>query len=273
VAYHVNGLTLVGERWRPATTSRGTVVLLHGSGQTHHAWRRTCVRLSADGWDCIALDTRGHGESSWAPGGDYSLDGLSADLLAVVRTLDDRPVLVGASLGGMTALVAEADHHVASRLVLVDITARVERAGSQRIDDFMSSAPDGFATLDDAADAIRRYNPRKRDINLDGLRKNLRLGEDGRWRWHWDPRLLQHREEAIETELLARTRRALSVVDVPTLVVRGLTSEVLTAEGATYLLSLIPHASLVEVNAGHMVAGDDNDVFGSRLASFLDAPA
>ena len=50
-------------------------------------------------------------------------------------------------------------------------------------------APDGFATLEEVADAIADYQPhRPRPRHLDGLAKNVRLGDDGRYHWHWDPR-------------------------------------------------------------------------------------
>ena len=83
-----------------------TVLLLHGGGQTRHSWGGTARLLAERGWRAVAVDLRGHGESAWAPDGRYSIDDFAADVVAVAGALGQRPVLVGASLGGVAALVA-----------------------------------------------------------------------------------------------------------------------------------------------------------------------
>jgi len=269
----VGGIRLAGQRWTPDPESAqaGIALLLHGGGQTRHSWHGTAARLASHGWLAITVDTRGHGDSQWAPDGDYSLDAFAGDLYAIVDTLDQPPVVIGASLGGMTALVAEGERPGLSRgLVLVDIAPRIEVAGRDRIQAFMNSAPTGFASLDEVADAIQAYNPhRPRPRNLDGLTKNVRQHADGRWYWHWDPRFLRLGDEparAVDTE---RRYRAARGITVPTLLVRGTRSDIVTPEAAAELLTLIPTATAVEVTAGHMIAGDDNDVFTVQLLEFL----
>lgn len=270
-----SGVRLAADRWAPPGPSRGLVLLLHGGGQTRYSWRRTGRNLAAQGWTAVALDARGHGDSEWAPDGDYTLDALVADLRAVVDLLDERPVLVGASLGGMTSLLAlAADPDLARGLVLVDVTPTTEREGTAEITRFMRSGTAGFATLDEAASAVAAYNPhRVRPPRVDGLRKNLRQ-RDGRWYWHWDPRLLDSRQTdsgALE-ENARRARDAARGLRVPTLLVRGSQSRVVSAAGAGELLRLVPSARQIDVDgAGHMVAGDDNDLFGGHLLSFLDS--
>ncbi len=188
--------SLAADRWT-AAEERGVVLLLHGGGQTRHSWHRSGARFAAAGWTTVAIDARGHGDSAWASDGDYSMDALVGDLAAVVSQLDVTPVLVGASMGGITSLLAVGESAVrAGALVLVDVAPQVEAAGVQRILDFMASAPDGFASLEEVADAIASYNPhRPRPSNLDGLRKNVRQWDDGRWHWHWDPAFLSVRDE------------------------------------------------------------------------------
>lgn len=188
---------LAADRWT-GEGDRGDLVMLHGGGQTRHSWSRSGPRFAAAGWTTYAIDLRGHGDSAWDAAGDYSMDRFVDDLLAVVEQIGRPPVLVGASLGGITSLLAEGEHAPLSRaLVLVDIATRIEPAGTERIRAFMTGAPDGFASLEEAADAIAAYNPhRPRPSRLDGLRKNLRQGTDGRWRWHWDPSFLQLNDEA-----------------------------------------------------------------------------
>lgn len=262
---------LAADRW-DGQGDRGTILLLHGGGQTRHSWARSGPRFADAGWTTMSLDARGHGDSDWAPDGDYSMDGLVADLAAVVQQIGVAPVLIGASMGGLTSLLAEGESPGLARgLVLVDVAPRVEPVGTARILDFMASAPDGFASLEDVSDAIAAYNPhRRRPASLDGLRKNVRQGEDGRWRWHWDPAFLRVRDEPRRHTDHDRLAAAARRIGVPTLLVRGTSSDVVSAEGADELRRLVPHAEVREASAGHMVAGDDNDVFATQVVEFLD---
>ncbi len=249
------------------------VLLLHGGGQTRHSWSALADRLAGAGYRAVAMDLRGHGESDWAADGDYSLDAFARDVEAVVAQLEGAPVLVGASLGGMAALVAEGDATVefSSGLVLVDIAPQIEPAGVDRIVGFMTAHTEGFASLDDAADAIGAYRPdRPRPADLSGLEKNLRRGPDGRWRWHWDPGFLDPGRGPSNRTNPARLDDAARRVQVPTLLVRGRQSDLLSEAGAQHFLGLVPQARFVDVaDAGHMVVGDRNDAFSSAVLGFL----
>jgi pimeloyl-ACP methyl ester carboxylesterase len=259
-----------------AGDSRNTpVILLHGGGQTRHAWAGTALRLAEAGYYALAYDARGHGDSAWSEQGDYSPDALMGDLHQVVSGLSRPPVLVGASMGGLTSMVAlgEADRDFASALVLVDIAARLEASGVARVLNFMSAHTGGFASLEEVVDAVSAYNPhRPRPKGTDGLRKNLRF-RDGRWYWHWDPRFLNHASRTQAGEALVQQERRESAaqrIRVPTLLVRGGSSDVVSPEGARALQNLIPHAELADVaEAGHMVAGDRNDLFSEAVIDFL----
>ncbi len=265
-----SGLGLSGERWEGEGP---TVVLLHGGGQTRHSWGRTAARLAAAGWTAVALDARGHGDSEWDPDEDYSLDAFAADLVAFLETLERPAVLVGASLGGITALIVAAERpELVAALVMVDVVVQIEPAGVDRIREFMSANPDGFATLEEVADAIAAYNPqRKRPTNLDGLRKNVRQGADGRWRWHWDPAFMQIGDEPQRETRPPRLTAAAALIKAPTLLVRGARSDIVSDAGLADMRRRIPGAEVADVAAaGHMVAGDDNDVFAAALESFLE---
>ena len=272
VEFDCGDVTLRGSAW--GSPDAQPVVLLHGGGQTRHSWAGTAESLARDGWYAIAVDLRGHGDSDWSPDGEYGLERFSADLRSILRTLRHRAVVVGASLGGMTALMTEgtAPEPLTAAVVLVDIAPRTEPEGVQRIVAFMTGRPEGFASLDDAADAIAAYNPhRPRPTDLSGLAKNLRRGVDGRWRWHWDPRFMSmgstEPRPPRDPEVLERAARALRV---PTLLVRGRQSDLLSEEGARAFLALVPHARYADVGgAGHMVAGDRNDMFSSAVLAFL----
>ena len=184
-----SGVVIAGDSWGP---DGGPLVLLqHGGGQTRHAWKGAGETLGAAGYHAIAFDARGHGDSTWAPDGVYGQDVMVDDLVRLLEQLgDERPVLVGASMGGGISLVAIGEDRVdATALVLVDIAPRIDPVGVAKIGAFMEQRPEGFETLDEVADAIASYQPhRSRPKNLEGLAKNVRLGDDGRYHWHWDPR-------------------------------------------------------------------------------------
>jgi pimeloyl-ACP methyl ester carboxylesterase len=248
------------------------VLLLHGGGQTRGAWRRTAAALADRGYHAIAPDARGHGDSAWATQG-YTLDVFSADLRAIVQAVGESPALVGASLGGLTALLAigESAQPIASALVLVDIATRIESEGAESIRRFMTANPDGFDTLEAAADAVARYLPhRPRPKDISGLRRNLREGADGRLYWHWDPSMFSNTDMGAREVMTARVERAAAKIAVPTLLVRGTLSEIVSSAAVDRLREILPSVEVAEVSgAGHMVAGDSNTVFASTTLDFL----
>jgi non-heme chloroperoxidase len=261
-----DGVRLAGDSWGDA--SGPLVVLLHGVGQTRHAWGGTGKLLGAAGYHAVAFDARGHGDSGWPADADYSRDAMIRDLQCLLAAFDCwRPVLAGASLGGATSLVAVGEGHVhACALILVDIVPHTESTGVDKVNAFMAQQPAGFDSLEAVAEAISNYRPlQQRPRKLDGLAKNVRLGADGKYHWHWDPRI-----GARVRETNARREAAARGLTVPTLLVRGGHSDVVSEEGAQGFLALCPHSEYVNVaGAGHMVAGDRNDVFGQAAIAFL----
>ena len=247
------------------------VLLLHGGGQTRHAWKNTGETLGAAGYHAVALDARGHGDSGWADAGHYGVDHMIDDIDMVVEALGGKtPILVGASMGGATSLVAVGEGKIAAKaLVLVDIAPRIDQEGHRQIQAFLDQYPEGFETLEQVSDAIANYQPhRKMPRNLDGLAKNVRLGDDGRYHWHWDP-VWRHGRGSMQA-YQDRLREAASRIAVPTLLIRGGLSNVLTEAGAREFLALCPHSDYVNIpTAAHMVAGDRNDVFADAVVEFL----
>jgi pimeloyl-ACP methyl ester carboxylesterase len=282
VAFEGHGSVVVrGEAWGPEEGR--PVLFLHGGGQTRHSWSATGRALASDGWHAMALDLRGHGDSDWAPDGGYLPRDFIADLHRVIDALGRPPVVVGASLGGMTALMTEGESEGGrlAALVMVDVTPRLENEGIGRIIDFMLAAPDGFASLEEAGDLVASFRQhRERPKDLSGLRKNLRQGDDGRWRWHWDPAFIGHHRDSRASgldhpmvprfnnpERLLAAARSLAI---PTMLVRGRESDVVSPEAAREFLQAVPHARFVDVTgAGHMVAGDRNDAFTEAVVEFL----
>ncbi len=249
------------------------VILSHGGGQTRHSWSGTAQELAKHGWYAIAYDHRGHGNSSWSEDGDYHIDRFVEDQRELASLLGGKPVLVGASLGGISAMLAEgeADIDVFRSIVLVDIVPRMDLDGAQGVMEFMGThMDDGFATLEEAADVIAEYTGRPRRKDLSGLSKNLRLHEDGRYRWHWDPGFVTQRYAGDKLTNPDRLVSAVSNISLPMLLVRGQLSKLVTEELAADFLQLVPHAEYVDVeNAHHMVAGDRNDIFTRAVVDFL----
>jgi pimeloyl-ACP methyl ester carboxylesterase len=247
------------------------VMLLHGGGQTRHAWSGTVGRLVADGFAVGSYDARGHGDSSWSADKDYSLPAHARDLAAVLRALGRPAALVGASMGGISGLLAAPIVPDLIRgLVLVDIVPRFAAGGVERVRSFMQAHPEGFATLAEAAAAVRTYNPnRAPSKSPDGLMRSLRQRADGRLLWHWDPAVVGDPPGEALTEMLSAKLAALPA-SLPLMLVSGAQSDVVDGEAVAAFRRQAPQAEVVAVSrAGHMVAGDRNDAFGDTISGFL----
>lgn len=272
VRFRGDGLLVVGDEWnRPTDSGPPTILMLHGGGQNRFSWKNTGQVLADRGLHVIALDARGHGDSDRAPAGQYSVHALARDIAAVLEQIGRPVVIIGASMGGMTGIIAahQAGPQVVTKLVLVDVVPRYEHDGTARIRDFMTRHVDGFDTLEQAADAIAGYLPhRRRPRNLDGLQKNLRQHE-GRWHWHWDPAFVSAAgdEPFVDADELEGLTTELQI---PILLVRGKLSDVVSPEGVEHFLATVPQAEFVELSdAGHTAAGDDNDAFSDAVVEFV----
>jgi pimeloyl-ACP methyl ester carboxylesterase len=267
------GITLIADEWNRDADTRGrpTILMLHGGGQNRYSWKQTGQILADEGYHVVALDSRGHGDSDRAPNADYAVETLKADVLQVLDAIGRPAVLVGASMGGLTGILAadEAGPDKVTGLVLVDVVPRYEKNGSARIRDFMLGNIDGFGSLEEAADAVAAYLPyRSKPRSPEGLKKNLRL-RDGRWFWHWDPAFMTAPgdDPELRTEMF---EEAAADLKIPVLLIRGKLSDVVSPEGVRHFLDTVPRAEFAELsNAGHTAAGDDNDAFSDVVVDFV----
>lgn len=255
-------------------SNHSPVIFFHGGGQTRHAWHKAASNLSEHGYYCLTVDFRGHGDSDRAD--NYRMQHFANDVDIVVAQCSSKPIVVGASLGGLSSLLANvrATTEISRALILVDIAPRQNPKGIKRILGFMGSYPNGFANLEEALSAVRAYQPqRAQSATAEGLKKNLRQKEDGRWHWHWDPAMLtdfQRGYEESNNRPLAEYQAALAKLTQPVLLVRGQHSDVVDDEVLTEFREWIPHAEVADVaQAGHMVAGDQNTVFFSVIEDFI----
>ena len=269
-----SGIKIEADLWGPI--SDRSVLLLHGGGQTRHSWDSTARRLADIGVFAITLDLRGHGRSDWSKNSEYELSQFSEDISFVLEEIGICPVLVGASLGGLVGMYLEGRMRPGSisALVLVDVVPNMNVNGAERVKDFMLKHSEvGFASLSEVAEVLAEYNPyRKKPTDLEGLKKNLRK-RGNRWFWHWDPTFIssernEKNPDMRNTQLL---NEVMSNIKVPTLLVRGKMSDLVTEDEVQEFLEKFPQSDFVDVSgAGHMVAGDKNDVFSEEVIAFLN---
>lgn len=251
--------------------NRPCLLFAHGFGQTRNAWSQTASQLARHGYESVTYDARGHGGSARNPADSpYTGEQFTDDLIVIAGEMTQPPVLVAASMGGLFGLLAESRWPGLFRaMVLVDITPRWESAGLERILAFMTAFPQGFDSLEHAADAIAAYMPHRRRKTPRELGEQLRQGEDGRWHWHWDPRLVDElaRDSEQHQDAIADAARQ---VRCPLLLISGGRSDLVSEKTVAEFKALAPHALHSHLpHATHMVAGDDNDAFTTTVLNYL----
>jgi pimeloyl-ACP methyl ester carboxylesterase len=266
----VNRVRLTVLDWGPP--SAPTVVLLHGGSLTAHTWDLVCAALSQQ-YRCLAVDLRGHGDSEWPADGDYRLAALEADISTLIAAeCLTPPVLVGMSLGGLTAIATASSGKVPlAGLVIVDVGPDMRFEGARNIVAFTAS-DQIMPGIDDFVAKAMAFNPRRKpELLRRSLLNNLRPLPNGHWTWKWDPR----RMHQVDLQAMAREHAELwSVIpriSCPALVVRGSLSTVFLAEDASRLAQALPRArSVVIEDAGHTVQGDNPREFLAQLKPFLN---
>jgi pimeloyl-ACP methyl ester carboxylesterase len=248
------------------------ILMAHGFGQSRLAWSASAAALAVSGFYCLAADGRGHGLSSWNGNDRYEMDQFIEDARTLVAKVGGKPIWVGASMGGLIGMIAEAETAggLFEALVLVDVTPRWETQGVERILDFMRAHPQGFASVDEARDAVLHYLPHRAErASSDRLAKMLVTMPNGRLRWHWDPRLLNEVGERGE-EYLGRLHSAAGQLRLPVLLISGDKSDVVSTTTIDEFLKLVPHAEHQRIaDATHMVVGDDNHTFTQSVSTFI----
>jgi len=250
-----NGLNFHYLEW--GDPSNPKILMLHGVSQQGHSWDFVALALS-DRYHIMALDQRGHGDSDWAPEGDYSLEAQQGDIDEFVRAvLPPRFHLIGHSMGGRNSYVWASRHQdTLHSLVIVDTGPESAARGRNRIQRF-KELPDELDSFEEFASRVEEYTGRSREQTLGSLKYSIRQRADGKWTWKYD-KIMRTPGQRSPTPTSDQLWDSVAKIDCPTLVVRGSESDIFTEETMGKMQSVIPQCTTVTVDrAGHLVAGDN----------------
>lgn len=251
-------LTLPGGRILSALRFGGgdpEVTLLHGAGLNAHTWDAVVLLL---GRPVIAIDLAGHGDSSWRDDLDYSPAVIAADVSHALRAWTSRPqVLMGHSLGGLTASIVASQHpELVHELVLVDIVPGVDTDAAPAVLREFYTVTD-FASRDEAVDRAQAFGfGGTREDTERGVFFNTRVRPDGRVEWkHHFARIIGSAFDSLKSAHAASGGAPwaqLAAVAAPVTLVRGERGFLQDADLAAFTAHL-PAARVVTVDAGHNV--------------------
>ena len=243
------------------------LVCLHGITQTAHSWDEVAPAFART-HHVRALDQRGHGDSTWAPDGDYRISTQSGDIERFLAATHAVPaILVALSMGGLVALTLAARRpELVRALVAVDIAPEVQRSGVDNIRSFVA-ATDELDTFEDFVQRAHSFNPRRTLANIrERLRHNLKQLPTGRWTWKYDPQL---RNPARVGEGMGDLWEKVATIRCPVLIVRGGESDILAPEVAAKFGKIVKAEVRTVPGAGHSVMGDNPTGFLAAVEPFL----
>ncbi len=267
----INGFRLHYLDW--GTRGKQPMLLLHGGGQTAHSWDffSLCMR---DEYHVYALDQRGHGDSEWSPGSDYSNEAHQRDIEGFVEALKlDNFIIIGLSMGGNNAYTYAAKHwKKLAGLVILDVGPQAMSSGRRNIQAFMS-APAEEDSIEAYVERAVKFNPRRPPAMLRrSLVHNLRQLPNGKWTWKYDRRRFENRSAGLRNspEEIEQRWNYIRSIRCPTLIVRGAETDIFPEDTAKRMQELIPGSKFVTVSkAGHTVMGDNPPEFEARVREFL----
>ncbi|MFF5235303.1 alpha/beta fold hydrolase [Dactylosporangium sp. NPDC000521] len=242
---------------------------LHGAALNAHTWDATVRHL---GQSALVLDLPGHGDSAWRDDFDYAPVTIAPAVAAAVDALTGgRPqVLVGQSLGGLTALaVAALRPDLLRALVLVDVSPGIRERDAQQVRSFLAG-PLVFESREEIARLAAAVGIAEPGPALDrGVWFNTRVREDGSvvLKHHFGSPPPGTRPPAVDH---AHLWPALEGLTVPVLLVRatgGYLPDDVVAEFAAHS----PAARIVDVDARHNVQEHRPEILAKLIAEFTQA--
>jgi pimeloyl-ACP methyl ester carboxylesterase len=265
----INGLQLHYVEW--GTPGNPALVLLHGFQSNAHTWD-TFSQAMSDAYHVLALDQRGHGDTSWAPDGNYASESSVSDIAGFITALRLAPtVVIGHSMGGRHAAMVAAEHPEKVRKVVIVDTAAEFPPDMRRQQPALDTPPqsESFETFEEVVqNGIKQY-PLTPEAELRHANyHNLYRGADGRWHWRWDINLLQWRRR--NRSRLGDLYTSLQRIQCPTLLIRGQQSPLLTPAVAQKMVQTLPNGRTVDIaHAAHTVNADNAPEFHAVTAAFL----
>jgi esterase len=265
----MRGLRFHYRDWQSKRAGAPDLVLLHGYTSHARSWDSFAEAMT-DRYRVLALDQRGHGESGWAPADRYGVADMADDLAAFVAALGlSRFSLLGLSMGGMVAMeYAGRRPPELARLVIVDIGPEIMTAGAERIRTGVRTS-DVFESREAAFKLARAANPRPPEAHhRHRVDYSLMRTEDGKWTWRYDRAL--RAPDTLRPRNPEAAWKSCAAIAVPTQLIRGELSDILSAEVAARMIETIPDARFDLVkNSGHAVPLDAPEGFLEAVRGFL----
>jgi esterase len=242
------------------------MVLVHAFTGTARYWDFFSRKMKDD-FHVLAMDQRGHGDSSRAD--KYSPREYVADLTKFIDALDLKDiVLIGHSLGGINSIVYAAEHpDRVSCLVVVDIGPEISPEGIAEIQTIMANRPEFYSSKEEAFRKFRQERPRHSDEFIHHLIKYIfQTDASGRLYYKFDP-ALRLANMASSTWLWPFLKRIIC----PVLIVRGAESPMLHPDSIKKMIKALPQSTAVTVEkATHGVPGDNPQGLEKVVRHFLE---
>ena len=263
----LDGLSL----WVKVAGDGRPVVLLHGVTANAYVWDPVAERL-AGSFRVIAVDQRGHGRTGPAEDGDYSGPAFASDIAALAEALGEKVIIVGHSLGSRNAIEAAARYPSAvAGIVAVDFTPYIEPPRLDAVSVRVGAGHREFSGLDEVRSYLRgRYQL----IPADAIERRARYGYrrlsgDGFWPLA-DPDAMRLAAAGLAADLAP----ALARVRVPSILVRGADSALVSPEAFHRTRELRPDLPAVEVaGADHYVPEERPDEVADIIRWLADGIA
>lgn len=262
---NINGLQIHYLDWGGA--GKPPLILLHGIARVAHAFDHLAPHFVND-YHVIAVDMRGHGDSSWHPQGEYLVEHYTSDIEALIEQLGLRGlVLWGASTGGRVAQMIAGRHpDWVSAVIVEDVGPERPATVSNRRGNRMAKEADGWGSLEEMLVQIQTENPRTAEPIVRNLvQHGSRTRDDGRVVWKRDPAILKG---FIPTELWSTVRQ----IKAPVIYVLGGISNIVPPETQQVLQEALPQARIVMMpGLGHYPSDENPAEFLAIVDRFLAA--
>jgi pimeloyl-ACP methyl ester carboxylesterase len=255
------------------------LLLIHGNRDHARTWDRVAVRLKQD-YCVYAVDLRGHGDSEWSIGGQYSLPEFVLDVAMLGQELDRFPLtIIGHSLGGAVALEYSGvfPDRVRQVVAIEGLGPRVGEptSGSARMrkwignmQEFDKRRPRRYDSLDDAVRRMQEENPHltpdmARHLTIHGMKQN----DDGSLSWKFDNYVRLHSPYEFN---IGEAREIWNQIRCPVLLIRGSESWASDPEADGKASAFHDYRNVLIKDAGHWVHHDQLDEFMRIVTEFLE---